>query len=60
MKDLLKKNNVIIQYTTHIETLKLEDIEMDDALSFAFRKSACTLLSIIVNGSIIYVKKREV
>lgn len=60
MKDLLKRNNVIIQYSTHIETLKLEDGEIDDTLSFAFIKSNGTLLSIIINGSIIYVKKREV
>jgi hypothetical protein len=60
MKELLKRNNVIIQYSTHIETLKLEDAEIDDTLSSAFRKSAGTLLSIIINGSIIYAKKREV
>lgn len=56
--DQIERNNLIIQYTTHIETLKLEDGDVDAALGAAFRKSAGTLLTILLNGNIIYAKGR--
>lgn len=53
-----KRNNLIIQYKTHIETLKLEDINVDKAIQKAFLSSFDNVLSIMLNGEIIYAKAR--
>lgn len=54
----VKRNNLIIQYKTRIETLKLEDIDVDKAIQKAFLSSFDNVLSIILNGEIIYAKAR--
>lgn len=51
-----KRNNLIIQYTTHIETLKLEDSKVDEHIQSAFRNNAGQVLSITLNSKIIYTK----
>lgn len=54
----VKRNNLIIQYKTHIETLKLEDIDVDKTIQKAFLNSFDNVLSIMLNGEIIYAKAR--
>ena len=57
MKKSAKRNNVIIQYTTHIEKMSLGDSALEDALNSIFKKNTSQLLSILLNDKIIYVKK---
>lgn len=57
MKKSAKRNNVIIQYITHIEKMSLEDSALEDALNSIFKKNTSQLLSILLNDKIIYVKK---
>lgn len=54
----IERNNLIIQYKTHIETLKLEDIDVDKTIQKAFLNSFDNVLSIMLNGEIIYAKAR--
>ena len=54
----IERNKLIIQYKTHIETLKLEDIDVDKAIQKAFLNSFDNVLSIILNGEIVYAKAR--
>jgi len=53
-----KRNNLIIQYKTHIETFKLEDVDVDKAIQNTFLSSFDNVLSIMLNGEIIYAKAR--
>lgn len=55
-EDKIKINILIIQYITHTETLRLEDQEVEDKISAAFQFNASRILSIMLNGSIIYTK----
>lgn len=55
--DQIKRNILIIQYTTHIETLRLEDHLVDEKIRAAFQLYAGQILSIMLNGAVIYTKK---
>lgn len=57
MKKSAKRNNVIIQYITHIEKMSLEDSAIEATINNALIINAAELLSIVLNGNIIYVKK---
>jgi hypothetical protein len=57
MNAAVKRNNLIVQYTTHIEKISLEDSALEDALNSILIKNKAQLLSILLNGKIIYVKK---
>ena len=57
MNAAVKRNNLIVQYTTHIEKISLEDSALEDALNSILIKNKTQLLSILLNGKIIYVKK---
>ena len=54
----VKRNNLIILYKTHIETLKLENVDVDKAIQKAFLSHFDSVLSIMLNGEIIYAKAR--
>jgi hypothetical protein len=57
-EDKIKRNILIIQYITHIETLRLDDAATDKAIQAAFLNSSDMVLSIMLNGEIIYTKAR--
>lgn len=54
----IERNNLIIQYTTHIETLNLESQDVDEVIRSSFLKTPGQVLSIMLNGKMIYAKTR--
>lgn len=55
----IKGNILIIQYTKYTETLKLEDQDVDNEIQAAFQRNVGQILSIMLNGKVLYVKSSK-
>ena len=54
----VERCHLIIQYNTYIETINIESQDIDKAILASLKKKPGQVLSIILNGSIIYERNR--
>lgn len=52
----VKRNNIIIQYIDYTETLNVKSQDIDEVIQYSFSKRPSQILSIILNGKMIYAK----